>query len=575
MATLDHNSDLSHLSDADGYGSAWEPPTPNSKTNLNLNRGTGPASTYVNIDVPSTSNKDEINPSSLFQTSSQTLSKSDTFVNATPSGEVQIRRPGIFDKESWVGNNCNYSQSENTSSLINETRVPEGQIIVSQVPVMTSDYVVRGGEQWSDLAMHAVTRCPGHMHDLSSGVDAVQGKAVSNFRGGVLTSNSISQHPAQTWDSGGACSNGNQGKGLHVQTNGGMAEGIEAWHGLPSHGPSLHGNSSNNYGLVRGPGDSLTQGVVLRREPDPSRYGILDRQIGGDLTYQPPSGYEPHRKDRKPAPYDGKSDWRNYLVQFEMVAEINRWDPITKALELAICLRGPAAGILFELGPELRRDYNAMVAALDRQFGPGNDIRVFKTKLRSRVRGKGEQLPALLQDIKRLVSLAYPGADMNLRDNLTLDQFVLALNDPDMQWNVIDSDTKTAEEALWKCQKYEAFHNSTQGGQFNVRGHVRATGESELALYRHEEIMGKLAKMGNVRNGDHNTPPQRELGNSREIICYFCQERGHIRPRCPKLAEINRNQGRGRGNFRGSNMPRPRGTPPAGNNELQNNKSEN
>ena len=32
---------------------------------------------------------------------------------------------------------------------------------------------------------------------------------------------------------------------------------------------------------------------------------------------------------------------------------------------------GAAAGVLSELGPELRRDYNAMVAALERQFGPG------------------------------------------------------------------------------------------------------------------------------------------------------------------------------------------------------------
>ena len=45
-----------------------------------------------------------------------------------------------------------------------------------------------------------------------------------------------------------------------------------------------------------------------------------------DMMHVPQEGqgYEPKHKDRKPAPYDGKSEWRNYIVQFEMIAEINK-----------------------------------------------------------------------------------------------------------------------------------------------------------------------------------------------------------------------------------------------------------
>ena len=248
-------------------------------------------------------------------------------------------------------------------------------------------------------------------------------------------------------------------------------------------------------------------------------------------------GHEPKPKDRKPAPYDGKSDWRNYIVQFEMIAEINKWDTLTKALELAICLRGAAAGVLTELGPELRRDNNAMVAALERQFGPGDDVRLFKAKLRNRVRGKGESLPALLQDIKRLVSLAYPGVDGVTRDSLTLDQFVLALNNQEMQWNVIDSDVRTAEEALQKCQKYEAFHNVSPGGHCNIRGNVRTTSEAELASYRHEEILGRLAKMENGNPQGQNLLKQ-GTGNVKENrTCYYCNTKGHIQRNCIQFAD--------------------------------------
>ena len=51
-------------------------------------------------------------------------------------------------------------------------------------------------------------------------------------------------------------------------------------------------------------------------------------------------GYEPKHKDRKPAPYDGKSEWRNYIVQFEMIAEINKWDPPYKSLGISNMFEG-------------------------------------------------------------------------------------------------------------------------------------------------------------------------------------------------------------------------------------------
>lgn len=105
-----------------------------------------------------------------------------------------------------------------------------------------------------------------------------------------------------------------------------------------------------------------------------------------------------------------------------------------------------------------------MVAALERQFAPGKDINVFKAKLRNRVTGRGETLHAPLQDIKILIALTYPGVNGAVRDSLTLGQSILALNNQEMQWNVIDSDTRTAEESLWKYQKYEAFHNLSQWG---------------------------------------------------------------------------------------------------------------
>ena len=143
-----------------------------------------------------------------------------------------------------------------------------------------------------------------------------------------------------------------------------MAKGVRAMYSQPSYNLGFHRDSSNNNDRDNGMGlairDDRTRWEEMKRDP----FTGLSR---GDLYLpQEDQGYEPRRKDRKLAPYDGKSDWRNYIVQFEMIAEINRWDFLTKALELAVCLRGTAAGVLTELGPELRKDSNAMVAALER-----------------------------------------------------------------------------------------------------------------------------------------------------------------------------------------------------------------
>ena len=95
-------------------------------------------------------------------------------------------------------------------------------------------------------------------------------------------------------------------------------------------------------------------------------------------------------KPKRPATYDGKSSCRDYLVQFEMIAELNRWDAPTRDLELATSLRGLALAILSDLGPKERGDYNKLLRALVGRFEPDNQSEVFRSQLKGRQRRKGE-----------------------------------------------------------------------------------------------------------------------------------------------------------------------------------------
>ena len=80
-----------------------------------------------------------------------------------------------------------------------------------------------------------------------------------------------------------------------------------------------------------------------------------------------PTSSQCELRQAKKAPYfNGQSSWSVYLLQFEMVAEINRWSENTKALELATSLRD-GVSILGELSPEGLRNYDAIVSAITNQ----------------------------------------------------------------------------------------------------------------------------------------------------------------------------------------------------------------
>ncbi|VDI23612.1 Hypothetical predicted protein [Mytilus galloprovincialis] len=102
------------------------------------------------------------------------------------------------------------------------------------------------------------------------------------------------------------------------------------------------------------------------------------------------------------ATYDGLGSWQDYIVHFEMIAEINGWDENTKALELATCLRGSAQASLSDLRPDLRRRYAHLVAALTSRFQPSNQAELYRAQMKGKSRNKDQPLPELAKDIKRV-----------------------------------------------------------------------------------------------------------------------------------------------------------------------------
>ena len=96
---------------------------------------------------------------------------------------------------------------------------------------------------------------------------------------------------------------------------------------------------------------------------------------------------------------------------------------------LANCLTGEARSLLSELDPDGRRDYSTLVEKLTNRFGSVNRSEIFRTRLISRVRNKGESIPQLAQAVKKLVRQAYPGVNKDVVETLSIDHFIDAMTD--------------------------------------------------------------------------------------------------------------------------------------------------
>lgn len=162
----------------------------------------------------------------------------------------------------------------------------------------------------------------------------------------------------------------------------------------------------------------------------------------------------------QPPQFDGSTNWDDYLVQFELISELNGWSPDTKALYLAAGLKGQARAILSELDAVRRRDFKELVTALGRRFGAASQTQLYKAILRNRIRQTGESIPQLAQEIKRLVMQAYPDAPFDMVETLAKDYFIDALGDADTRWRVYQSRPRMLADAVTVAVELDAFRTA-------------------------------------------------------------------------------------------------------------------
>ena len=76
--------------------------------------------------------------------------------------------------------------------------------------------------------------------------------------------------------------------------------------------------------------------------------------------------------------------------------------------------------------------------------------------MKNKSRERGQSVPELAQDVKRLTRLAYPTAPI-VREQLTRDCFTYSLNDADLEWAIFQGKPTSIADSVRIVLEYEAF----------------------------------------------------------------------------------------------------------------------
>ena len=285
-------------------------------------------------------------------------------------------------------------------------------------------------------------------------------------------------------------------------------------------------------------GRTGASGLTLPRAPclQPTKLEPSPAQQGSQGS--PVSLTQPDKPKIRPAMFNGNTSWEDYLAQFELIAEINRWNDSMKATYLAVSLTGPAQAVLGDLEPTARKNFAELIKALAARFGTENQQQVYRTALKTRSRQGGETLPELAQSVRRLTRQAYPEAPPQLRESLARDHFIDALSDVDMRWRVHQSWPQTLNDALTIAVELEAFLSTNR----QQNRPARAVIPSDNDVSSHGEHQGTAGT-----KGDKSSKELQEIKAMLQTIltdrsrpygkytgCHICGDKSHFQRDCPQ-----------------------------------------
>jgi len=205
----------------------------------------------------------------------------------------------------------------------------------------------------------------------------------------------------------------------------------------------------------------------------------------------------------KPDKFDGLSSFETFICAFENCASYNRWSSKDRLAYLRWSLTGLAAQLLWDAGG---LDYDGLVDKLRSRFGGKGMEEKYQTELRCRRRRKNELLRELAQDIRRLMSLAYPGEKSGLAEHIARDTFLVALDDPEFELKIREREPTDMDAALKLAQRFEVTRSMVDASSgIRQRINRQVFGDDRPAAGNVTDLEARLLKLESQSGAAVNT----------------------------------------------------------------------
>ncbi|VDI49223.1 Hypothetical predicted protein [Mytilus galloprovincialis] len=162
------------------------------------------------------------------------------------------------------------------------------------------------------------------------------------------------------------------------------------------------------------------------------------------------------RRNRVPF-YNGRDPWNAYFMQFELIAEINRWDTNTKAIELVTTLKDEAMVYASYLSPETKRSFFGLCAAMSNRFGDHGYPETYRQELHTlRKQGK-ENIHEYASRVEMLVRRSFPTIDVATHSTLSVEYMLKRLPDQSIAIELLTKRITSMTEAIHQVTLYETY----------------------------------------------------------------------------------------------------------------------
>ena len=159
-----------------------------------------------------------------------------------------------------------------------------------------------------------------------------------------------------------------------------------------------------------------------------------------------------------------------------------------------------------------------------------------KSEFKKRHKKSDETIREYGYELRRMAARSFPSHDERSREEWIIDQFQTGLCNVGMQRHVFLKHPKTLEEAMSAASDYEMVETTVKKPT-NVAS--LQSKDSKSLQQEISSLKAKIASLENQNMSHSNSQPnsqttsQNRNNRSSKIICFNCNEQGHIMRRCP------------------------------------------